>query len=89
MFGEIKTPTLSALAANGVSFTNYHTAASCAPTRAMLLTGVDSHRAGVPNIPEMIPPGQRQARAIELGIVPPDTPMVTMSTTGDWETNKE
>ena len=26
----------------------------------MLLTGVDSHRAGVPNIPEMIPPEQRQ-----------------------------
>jgi arylsulfatase A-like enzyme len=57
---EINTPTLSALAANGVSFTNYHTAASCAPTRAMLLTGVDSHRAGVANIPEMIPPEQRQ-----------------------------
>ena len=56
---EIQTPTLSALAANGISFTNYHTAASCAPTRAMLLTGVDSHRAGVPNIPEMIPPEQR------------------------------
>jgi len=57
---EINTPTLSALAELGVSFTNYHTAASCAPTRAMLLTGVDSHRAGVPNIPEMIPPEQRQ-----------------------------
>jgi len=57
---EIRTPTLSALAEQGVSFTNYHTAASCAPTRAMLLTGVDSHRAGVPNIPEMIPPEQRQ-----------------------------
>jgi arylsulfatase A-like enzyme len=57
---EIKTPTLSALADNGVSFTNYHTAASCAPTRAMLLTGVDSHRAGVPNIPEMIPPEQKR-----------------------------
>ncbi|MFT4872642.1 arylsulfatase [Congregibacter sp.] len=58
--GEINTPTLSALAAAGVSFSNYHTAASCAPSRAMLLTGVDSHRAGVPNIPEMIPPDQRQ-----------------------------
>lgn len=57
---EISTPTLSALAANGISFTNYHTAASCAPTRAMLLTGVDSHIAGVPNIPEMIPPQQRE-----------------------------
>lgn len=55
---EINTPTISALAENGLSFTNYHTAASCAPSRAMLLTGVSSHLAGVPNIPEMIPPEQ-------------------------------
>jgi arylsulfatase/uncharacterized sulfatase len=55
---EIHTPTLSALAENGLRFTNYHTAASCAPTRAMLLTGVDSHRNGVPNIPEALPPEQ-------------------------------
>ena len=58
---EISTPHLTALAENGVSFTNYHTAANCAPARAMLLTGVDSHLAGVPNIPEMIPPVQRHA----------------------------
>lgn len=56
---EIATPTISALAEEGVRFTNYHTAASCAPSRAMLLTGVDSHRAGVPNIPEMLPPEHR------------------------------
>jgi arylsulfatase/uncharacterized sulfatase len=55
---EIHTPTLSALADDGIRFTNYHTAASCAPTRGMLLTGVDSHRNGVPNIPETIPPEQ-------------------------------
>lgn len=53
---EISTPALSELADNGIKFTNYHTAANCAPTRAMLLTGVDSHRAGVANIPEMVPP---------------------------------
>ncbi|MEQ8859036.1 MAG: arylsulfatase [Pseudomonadales bacterium] len=57
---EIRTPTLSALAANGIRFSNYHTAASCAPSRAMLLTGVDSHRNGVPNIPEALPPEQRE-----------------------------
>ncbi len=57
---EINTPTLSALAEQGVSFTNYHTAANCAPARAMLLTGVDAHLAGVPNIPEMLAPEQRQ-----------------------------
>ena len=57
---EIATPTISTLADQGVRFSNYHTAASCAPSRAMLLTGVDSHRAGVPNIPEMIPPEHSQ-----------------------------
>jgi arylsulfatase/uncharacterized sulfatase len=55
---EIKTPNIARLAQEGLSFTNYHTAANCAPTRAMLLTGVDSHRNGVPNIPEAIPPEQ-------------------------------
>jgi arylsulfatase/uncharacterized sulfatase len=58
---EIATPNLDALAAEGTIFTNYHTAASCAPTRAMLLTGVDSHRNGVPNIVESIPPEQAEA----------------------------
>jgi arylsulfatase/uncharacterized sulfatase len=56
---EVNTPNLSALAKQGLIFTNYHTAANCAPARAMLLTGVDSHLAGVPNIPEMLAPEQR------------------------------
>ncbi len=55
---EISTPSLTALANEGLRFTNYHTAASCAPSRAMLLTGVDNHRSGVANIPESIPPEQ-------------------------------
>ena len=58
---EINTPTLDTLAQQGMRFSNYHTAASCAPTRAMLLTGVDSHRNGVPNIPEAMPGSQRSA----------------------------
>jgi arylsulfatase/uncharacterized sulfatase len=57
---EIRTPHLSDLARAGVSFTNFHTAANCAPSRAMLLTGVDAHLAGVPNIPEMLAPEQRR-----------------------------
>jgi arylsulfatase/uncharacterized sulfatase len=57
---EISTPSLSALAERGIRFSNYHTAASCAPTRGMLLTSVDSHRNGVANIPETIPPEQAE-----------------------------
>lgn len=55
---EVNTPALSKLAQQGVRFTNYHTAANCAPARAMLLTGVNNHLAGVPNIPEMLAPEQ-------------------------------
>lgn len=57
---EINTPTLADIAQSGLVFTNHHTAASCAPSRGMLLTGVDSHRNGVPNIVEAIPPEQRR-----------------------------
>lgn len=56
---EVSTPSLSALAESGIRFSNFHTAANCAPARAMLLTGVSSHLAGVPNIPEMLSPEQR------------------------------
>lgn len=59
--GEVNTPTIAALAQDGLRFTNYHTAANCAPARAMLLTGVNNHRAGVPNIPEMLAPEQKVA----------------------------
>lgn len=54
--GEIVTPNIDALAAQGVRFSNFHVAGSCSPTRAMLQTGVSSHRAGLGNMPETFPP---------------------------------
>ncbi|MEY4377314.1 MAG: Arylsulfatase [Pseudomonadota bacterium] len=53
--GEMATPNLDALARRGVRFSNFHASASCSPTRAMLLTGVDNHRNGVGNMRETIP----------------------------------
>jgi arylsulfatase/uncharacterized sulfatase len=53
---EVSTPHIDALAARGMMFSNYHTASSCAPTRAMLMTGISSHRAGLGNMPESLPP---------------------------------
>ncbi|MDR1859538.1 MAG: arylsulfatase [Bacteroidales bacterium] len=41
--GLIETPTLERLAKQGVRFTNYHTTAFSAPTRAALLTGRNAH----------------------------------------------
>lgn len=45
--GEISTPTLDKLASGGVRMSNFYAAAACSPTRSMLLSGVDSHRAGL------------------------------------------
>ena len=52
---EIQTPHLDSLARQGVRFSNFHVSASCSPTRAMLLTGVDNHLNGVGNMRESIP----------------------------------
>lgn len=43
---EIRTPNLDALAEEGIRFTDFHTAATCSPTRAMLLTGITTHKNG-------------------------------------------
>ncbi|MDG2005566.1 MAG: arylsulfatase [Novosphingobium sp.] len=56
--GEISTPNLDRLAMSGLRMADFHTAAACAPTRAMLLTGSDSHRAGLGNMPESIQDNQ-------------------------------
>lgn len=45
--GEVATPHLDGLAANGLRFTQGYSAARCCPTRASLLTGLYPHQAGV------------------------------------------
>ncbi|WP_019673641.1 arylsulfatase [Psychrobacter lutiphocae] len=49
--GEAKMPYLTQLCNNGVKFRHSHTSSLCAPTRAMLLTGVDNHLCGLGNMP--------------------------------------
>lgn len=50
--GLIDTPTLDALAKNGVRYNNFHTTALCSPTRAALLTGRNAHAVGMGMITE-------------------------------------
>lgn len=50
MGGEIDTPNLDRLAREGLVFTRAMNCAVCSPTRAALLTGVYSHRAGYPSL---------------------------------------
>jgi len=50
--GEIKTPTLSRLAEEGISYNAFHTTAMCSPTRAALMTGRNHNRVGFGQIAE-------------------------------------
>ena len=45
---EIDTPNLDALAAEGLRYTNFHVNPMCSPTRASLLTGLNSHLSTYP-----------------------------------------
>jgi arylsulfatase A-like enzyme len=54
--GEARTPNIDTLAQRGALFTHYRTSPLCAPSRAMLLTGLDNHRNGIATIPEVLPP---------------------------------
>lgn len=45
--GEIDTPNLSMLAANGLRFTQFYNSARCCPTRTTLMTGLHPHQVGI------------------------------------------
>lgn len=45
--GEIETPVLDSLAANGLRFRQFYNSARCCPSRAALLTGLHPHQAGM------------------------------------------
>lgn len=68
--GEAKTPNIDALAKRGTLFTQYRTSPLCAPSRAMLLTGMDNHRAGVATIPGVMPPEQKGKPGYSLVLEP-------------------
>ncbi|MCA9214575.1 MAG: sulfatase-like hydrolase/transferase, partial [Planctomycetales bacterium] len=54
--GEIETPNLDRLAANGLRFTQFYNAGRCCPTRASLLTGLHPHQVGIGHM--TAPPNQ-------------------------------
>ena len=53
---EIHTPNIDRLAGepNSLRFTSFHVASACAPTRAMLMTGVEHHLSGLGQLPEYV-----------------------------------
>ncbi|WP_162946412.1 arylsulfatase [Chitinophaga barathri] len=50
--GRINMPTMQRLAANGLTYTQWHTTALCSPTRSCLLTGRNHHLNGMASITE-------------------------------------
>jgi arylsulfatase A-like enzyme len=58
--GEIETPVLDKLAANGLRFSQFYNTARCCPTRASLLTGLYPHQAGIGGMTkDRVSPGYR------------------------------
>lgn len=53
---EMRTPHFDAEAERGAQLTNFHVGPTCAPSRAMLMTGVDSHLTGVPTLEHLMLP---------------------------------
>ncbi|NVK41930.1 MAG: arylsulfatase [Oceanospirillaceae bacterium] len=51
--GPVPTPTMDALANEGLRYTRFHTTAICSPTRAALLTGRNHHQSGFGTITEL------------------------------------
>lgn len=66
--GEIQTPHINRLAAQGIRFTRFHTSSLSAPTRAMLLTGVDNHQNGLGIMPPLHAKNQYLQPGYEGGI---------------------
>src|SRR6188508_3596992 len=50
--GRINMPTLDRLAANGLTYSQWHTTAVCSPTRSTFLTGRNHHQNGFGSIAE-------------------------------------
>lgn len=57
--GEMRTPVLDRLAREGTRLPSFYASPFCSPTRAMLMTGVDNHRAGYGDMESLMVPAQK------------------------------
>lgn len=56
---DARTPRIDALAKNGVKLSRFYASPFCGPTRAMLMTGMDSHQVGMGTLVETVTPEMR------------------------------
>ncbi|KFG89080.1 Sulfatase [Sphingobium herbicidovorans NBRC 16415] len=73
--GEIRTPSIDALAARGLRYNRFETRAICSPTRASLLTGRNSQSIGMADIPD-IAAGPNAQWAKNSGYIPATAEML-------------
>jgi len=64
--GEIPTPNLDRLAADGIRLSNFHMLPTCQPSRAVLLTGADHHLAGMGSQEGLLTDAQKGQPGYEL-----------------------
>jgi arylsulfatase A-like enzyme len=57
--GEVPTPNIDRMAAEGVRFTQFYNTARCSPSRAALLTGLYPHQAGMGFLDNMVVLGSK------------------------------
>ena len=68
--GEASTPNIDALATRGAIFRQHRAPPFCAPSRAMLLSGMDNHLAGLGTIREVLPPEHRGKPGYTMALEP-------------------
>lgn len=84
--GEANTPNINRIADEGVRFTNYHTSPLCAPSRAMLLTGLDNHQTGIATIPEVLTEDQAKEPGYAMHLLPGVQTIADRLLDGGYET---
>jgi arylsulfatase A-like enzyme len=66
--GDLPMPAIDGLANQSYLFTNFHVLPACSPSRAVFMTGVDSHRNGIPTLEEILTPNQVGKPGYELNL---------------------
>lgn len=84
--GEANTPHIDALARRGAMFTQFRTSPQCAPSRAMLMTGMDNHLTGHGAIPEVLTDEQRGKPGYTMHLEPGIKSLATRLKALDYRT---